>query len=63
MTPAAVDAAQPRSHMDEKGDTVVDKHEQPAYYALIPFAVGGDVVTAPLQLFVLFMFWVEDIKC
>ena len=49
MTTATVDHAKAWMHKDDKGDVVVQKKPQPAYYLLVPLTVPLDIVTFPIQ--------------
>jgi hypothetical protein len=55
MTMTTVGNAKGITHQNEKGDVVVDEKPKPGYYALIPFAVAGDIVTSPIQLIMVLM--------
>ncbi len=50
-------AAKKETHKDEKGEVVVDKKWEPWYYGLVPFAVAGDILTSPFQIFYIVTIW------
>jgi uncharacterized protein YceK len=55
MTMATADHAKAKTHEDDKGNVVVDKKSQPAYYALMPLTVPADIVTLPFQAVYLYI--------
>jgi len=55
MTMIAADHAKAKSHEDDKGNVVVDKKSQPAYYVLMPLTVPADIVTFPFQAVYLYI--------
>lgn len=58
MTTQSLNAAKVTNHRDENGDLVADEPHS-GYYALVPFAFVGDVVTFPFQM-IYFLVWWKD---
>jgi len=58
MTTHTLNAAKVSNHRDENGALVADEPHT-GYYALVPFAVVGDVVTFPFQI-IYFLVWWKD---
>jgi hypothetical protein len=46
-TDKTLTAAKERTRTKDDGEVVVDREAQPGYYALLPFAVGADIVLSP----------------
>jgi hypothetical protein len=63
MTMMTVESAKGRSYKNEKGEKVVTDEPKPASYLLVPFAVAGDTITLPFQLFTVFLLSISGIKC
>jgi hypothetical protein len=63
MTCMTVQSASGRSYKDEQGEKVVTEQPKPENYFLVPFAVAGDAITLPFQLFVFALLSMSGIKC
>jgi uncharacterized protein YceK len=55
ITMVTADHAKAKTHEDDKGNVIVDKKSQPAYYALMPLTVPADIVTLPFQAVYLYI--------
>ena len=47
-----IDSARGSTHKNDKGEVIVDKKPQPAYYMLLPLTVPGDIVLTPIQIII-----------
>ena len=63
MTMLTVQSAKGSSYKNEKGEKVVIDEPKPANYLLVPFAVAGDAITFPFQLFAIALLSLSGIKC
>jgi uncharacterized protein YceK len=55
MTIMTAGAARENTHQNDKGETVVDRPQRPAYYLLLPLAFVGDAATLPFQAILFLM--------
>jgi len=62
MTYMTVESAKGSSYKNEKEKVVTDE-PKPANYLLVPFAVAGDTITLPFQLFVFALLSMSGIRC
>ena len=56
VTQETIRQAKPATTFNDKGEEVVFRKAQPAYYALVPFAVAVDIAASPFYLFAFVIF-------
>jgi len=63
MTFETVGTARGWPDEDKDGKSVPTETPKPGYYALVPFAVVGDIATSPFQLLLSLMMAMSGIEC
>ena len=63
MTCMTVESAKGSSYKDKEGEKVITEQPRLANYLLVPFAVAGDAITLPFQLFAIALLSMSGIRC